>query len=515
MKLTGSIRKNKVSKGEKDRVFNGALSGIFVRSLKISILFIITGHRLSGQEKPNVIYILTDQWRSTAFGYAGDKVVKTPNIDQFSKESVIFRNAVSVCPICTPYRASLLTGRFPTSTGMFLNDLYLPERELCMAEIYKSAGYKTAFYGKWHLDGHGRFNFVQPYRRQGFDYWKANECDHEYNHSPYYENEDTEIKYWPKYSPFAIEEDVEIYLEKLSKESDPFLLFISLGTPHFPHPTAPDEFKKLYPPAELVLRENVTEDKYPTIREELQGYYAHCTATDKAIGDLLNKLKKLNLFENSIIIFTSDHGEMMGSHGVRPKEKSVAWDESIKVPFLIRYPGIGGNKGKEVFTPVTTPDILPTMLSLSGIKIPHSIEGENLSSMVKDPGKQKDRAVLFMSVFPNATTIFTEYRGIKTTRYTYVKTIEKLTMLFDNVADPLQLDNLVEKPEAKSLQQKMDRLLHSKLKAIGDDPFKSKMYYADKWGYNFSEGRSVPYNITPGKTNIVYTPQINSIKQRK
>jgi len=124
---------------------------------------------ISIAQKPNVIYILTDQWRASAFGYAGDPNVKTPQIDKFAKEAVCFTNAVSVCPVCTPYRASLLTGKYPTSTGMFLNDLYLPEEELCMAEIFKSAGYNTAYLGKWHLDGHGRFNNVNQERRQGFE----------------------------------------------------------------------------------------------------------------------------------------------------------------------------------------------------------------------------------------------------------------------------------------------------------------------------------------------------------
>lgn len=475
---------------------------------KVFIILLITLISINTRaQKPNVIYILTDQWRSTAFGYAGNHIVKTPNIDKFSKEALIFNNAVSVCPVCTPHRAALLTGRFPTSTGMFLNDLYLPERELCMAEIFKAVGYKTAYYGKWHLNGHGRFNNVQPYERQGFDYWKALECSHDYNNMPYYENEDFEIKYWKKYSPFAIVEDASVYLERISKEKSPFLLFISLATPHFPHQTAPEEYKKLYPLKELELRKNVEEDKYPGIREELQGYYAHCTATDKAIGDLIEKIKELNLYDNSIIIFTSDHGEMMGSHGVRPKEKQLAWDEAIKVPFLIRFPDLGMNKGKEVFTPINTPDILPTMLSMAEIKIPDCIEGKDLSPILRNPDKQKDRAVLFMSVSPFATTHFTEYRGIKTARYTYVKTPDEATMLFDNVADPYQMNNLLGKPESQKLQNKMDRLLVKELKAIGDEDFKHGQYYLDKWGYDFKEGHSAPYDVTPGKITRVYTPQ--------
>jgi len=133
-----------------------------------------------------VVYVLTDQWRASALGYAGDPNVKTPELDELAAASVNFVNAVSVCPVCTPYRASLLTGRFPTSTGMTFNDIYLPSEELCMAEIYADAGYATAYLGKWHLDGHGRLNNVEPERRQGFQYWKAAECSHDYNNMPYY-----------------------------------------------------------------------------------------------------------------------------------------------------------------------------------------------------------------------------------------------------------------------------------------------------------------------------------------
>jgi len=479
----------------------------------VSLILFFACLGLSAKEKPNVIYILTDQWRSTALAYAGNPTVKTPHLDKFSEEAVNFKNAVSVCPVCTPHRAALLTGRFPTSTGMFMNDLYLPERELCMAEIFKSAGYNTAYYGKWHLDGHGRYNNVQPYRRQGFDHWKALECSHAYKEMPYYENDDFELKYWDGYSPFAIVEDAGNYLEDISKEKNPFLLFISLATPHFPHHTAIEEYKNMYPQEDLVLRENVIEEKQPKVRKELQGYYAHCTATDKAIGDLLDKIKELGIYDNSIIIFTSDHGEMMGSHGVRPKEKQLAWDEAVKVPFLIRYPGIGKGEGKEVLSPINTPDILPTMLSLADIEIPKTIEGEDLSSTVKNPEKQKDRAALYMSVRAFATTPFVEYRAIRTSQYTYVKTPDEATMLFDNIADPYQMNNLINKPEHSELQNKLDKVLQKKLKAVGDEDFKYAQYYLDKWGYDFEKSKSAPYNVTPGKITKVNTPLMGNTKQ--
>ena len=125
------------------------MNNIIARILLLTFMLLF-GFDLTAQQ-PNVIYILTDQWRASAFGYSGDPNVQTPNIDSLSHNAINFKNAISVSPVCTPHRAALMTGRFPTTTGMFLNDLYLPDAELCMAEIFKSEGYHTAFLGKWHF----------------------------------------------------------------------------------------------------------------------------------------------------------------------------------------------------------------------------------------------------------------------------------------------------------------------------------------------------------------------------
>jgi arylsulfatase A-like enzyme len=116
----------------------------------------VTALGVQATKKPNVLFILADQWRADATGYAGDPNVKTPNLDKLATEGINFSTAVTVCSICTPYRASLQTGKYPLSTGMYINDLYLPAEELCMGEIFKEAEYNTAYIGKWHLDGHGR-----------------------------------------------------------------------------------------------------------------------------------------------------------------------------------------------------------------------------------------------------------------------------------------------------------------------------------------------------------------------
>ena len=435
-------------------------------------------------DKPNVIFILTDQWRASALGYAGNDIVQTPQLDKFAKEAVNFKNAVSVLPVCTPYRSSLMTGRYPTSTGMFINDLYLPSEERCMAEIFNEAGYNTAYFGKWHLDGHGRKDYVAPERRQGWKFWKGAECDHNYPKEHYYENDDPAIKYWEGYSTYAIANEAKSYMQQHANSKQPFCLFLSITTPHFPHETAPDEFMKMYPKEKLKLPDNVTEDMQEWAYKELQGYYAHCTATDKAIGEIIDKTKELGIYDNSIIVFTSDHGEMMGAHGFRPYMKHQPYSESANIPFLISYPGMDANKGKTADAAITTPDILPSLLSLCKISVPESIEGYDLSGIMKDPGKERERAALYMNICPFGIAYPSdEYRAIRTGSYTYVKTPDGPTMLFNNKKDPYQLNNLVNEKGYADIQRKLDSALMQELLRIGETAIKPREYYLKKFGY--------------------------------
>jgi arylsulfatase A-like enzyme len=265
------------------------------------ILFIISCFAFitfsCNKEKPNVVFILTDQWRASAFGYAGDRVVKTPNIDQLANESVNFVNAVSVCPVSSPFRASLITGRYPTSTGMFLNDIYLPSEEICMAEIFRSAGYNTAYIGKWHLDGHGREENVDPERRQEFEYWKGNECSHDYNRMPYYENDVPVKKYRKGYSPFAESKDAQQYLEVHAKDKKPFLLFVS-----FDNQKDPYQLNNLVDKPEYSNLQNELENR---LNEELE----YIDDVDFKSRDFYLKKWGLELNEDHIIEYRSIPGK--------------------------------------------------------------------------------------------------------------------------------------------------------------------------------------------------------------
>ena len=473
--------------------------------LSLSLAFAAASHaQTSGpgvaesphRSKPNIVYLLADQWRASATGYNGDANVKSPNLDRLAKESLNFRNAVSVCPVCTPYRASLMSGRYPTSTGIFLNDLHLADKEFCIAEALKAGGYATAYIGKWHIDGNGRGTYIPPERRQGFDYWKANECTHNYLHSLYYSGNSNVRHFWEGFDSIAQTKDAQQYLRDHAAGTQPFVLMVSYGPPHAPH-QAPKEYEAMYPVDQIKLPANVSAKDQAKTKRFAQGYYAQCTIVDQCVGEMLKTLEETGLAKNTILVFTADHGEMLGSHGVRPGTKQLAWGESANVPFLLCYPVIQGGKGRVIKTPLTTPDIYPTLLGLAGLEIPRTIEGQDLSPLLRD-AREEDRPALYMGVAPFTAQAGCNqpYRAIRTEQYTYVRGLEGPSLLFDDVKDPGQMDNLVAKPEFAALVAKLDASLSAQLKRVGDE-FKPAQFYLDKWGYKTLRG--------PGKQSMKAT----------
>jgi arylsulfatase A-like enzyme len=274
----------------------------------------------------------------------------------------------------------------------------------------------------------------------------------------------------------------------------PFFLFLSLASPHFPHHTALKEYQDLYPAEKIKVNPNVPEDLHDEVKDELKGYYAHCTATDQAIGDLLNKMKELKLMENSIVVFTSDHGEIMGAHGIPPTQKQVPYMESAGVPLIIHCPDNIHNS-RMIEMPVSTPDISATLLSLAGIPAPESFEGSDFSEIVKGGDEMQNNAALYMSVssFARVQPQFKkEYRAIKTNRYSYVKDISGAWLLFDDKADPYQINNLAGLPEFTDIQKQLDMQLMQELQRINDD-FRPSESYLEEWGYEVQENGHIAY----------------------
>ena len=184
---------------------------------------------------PNILVVIADQWRAQAFGYAGDPNVQTPNLDRFERQSVHFTQAVAGMPVCSPTRASLLTGQRPQTHGIFINDVPLATNGVTLPKVLKAAGYDTGCIGKWHIDGHGsRSAFIPRERRQGFDYWKVLECTHAYNNSPYYADGPEKLK-WDGYDAIAQTRDAQAYLRGRTNSEKPFLLsgwLIDSSDPH-------------------------------------------------------------------------------------------------------------------------------------------------------------------------------------------------------------------------------------------------------------------------------------------
>jgi len=447
------------------------------------------------QQKPNLIYVFADQLRSQALSINGDPNVKDPNIKAFANEAINIHNTFSCVPVSTPYRASMMTGQYALTNGVFVNDVQLNPKANTIGKIYKKAGYETGYIGKWHINGHGRSSYIKPEWRQGFDYFKVLECTHNYMHSAYYDNNDTNKKYWKGYDAIAETKDAISYIKSKANKSKPFVLFLSWGSPHNPYDQQPQKYKDIYKNMKLKLRKNVPIEKRDQAIKWLKGYYAHISALDDCIGMLRNAVKDLGIDENTIFVFTSDHGDQLMSHALKAKQKP--YDESICVPFLIRYPNKLGEKGKRSEMILSTPDILPTLLGLSDIKVPKTIEGKDLSKILMGKKKDDTKAALIECIQPfgewRKSTGGKEYRGLRTRRYTYVKSLNGPWLLYDNIKDPYQLNNLVNKTEYDSIQKQLDKELMKLLKKQGDE-FKPGLYYINKWGYKIDKNGTVPYH---------------------
>jgi arylsulfatase A-like enzyme len=444
--------------------------------------------------KPNVVLVFADQWRAQATGYTGDVNVKTPHLDALSKESLNFTHAVSNCPVCSPFRGSLMTGQYPLTHGVFVNDVQLNTEAASLGKIFSEAGYDTAYIGKWHLDGNGRSSYIPPERRQGFSYWKALECTHDYNHSAYYAGVGGEQRHWEEYDAFAQTQDALQYIQTCETDK-PFLLVLSWGPPHNPYETAPQVYRDLYVPEDIVLRPNVPASMAEEARRWLAGYYAHCTALDSCVGQIGDLLRSRGLENDTIFLFTSDHGDMLGSQGEQRKQRP--WDESVRIPFLLHCPGASGREPGPCEAPVSAPDIMPTLLGLCGIAIPEAVEGLDFSGYVRGGPDPTDAAALLLCPHPfgewtTARHAGRAYRGLRTRRHTYVRDLNGPWLLYDNSEDPFQQRNLVQEPGQASLIRSLEEQLRHKRSLLADD-FLPGMEYIRRWGYNVDESGTVPY----------------------
>lgn len=453
---------------------------------------ILLGVKEAMRKRPNIVYVFSDQHRFDAAGYMGNLDVMTPVMDRMAKNSISFQIAVANAPVCGPARASLLTGQRSLTNGVFLNDVCLNPQSLTIGKILKGTGYETAYIGKWHLDGHGRQTFIPKERRQGFDMWRVLECTHNYNNSYYYGDEPIKLK-WEGYDVEAQTSCALNYIQN-RKQDKPFGLFLSWGPPHSPYHTAPQRFRDMYDPDSLTLRPNVTSEWAEKTRSLLSGYYAHVSALDEQLGRIWSLLQEEGIEDETIFIYTSDHGDMIGSHG--HENKQWPWDESIRVPFLLHYPAAFGNESRRVDIPFSTIDIMPTLLDLCGISVPDTVEGKSFKPYLLGEEGAPVEAALIECVHPFGQFIRSdggkEYRGIRTGRYTYVRDRNGPWLLYDNYEDPYQLINLIDTTKGRELITDQEEKLLRLLKGYGDE-FLHGDEYVKRWDYKVDTNGTVPY----------------------
>ena len=413
-------------------------------------------------QRPNLLFVLADQWRSSAFGFGSDTAIRTPNFDRLARQGANWQRAHAANPVCTPNRACILTGRYSHQTGMIQNNLQLPPSELCWPEMFRGAGYSTHYVGKWHLDGPAKPGYVPSgWRRRGFERFDGFNRGHVY-HEPWgFDDSGAPLANLgrdlpePYYEP-ALQTDLAIDFMR-RQTGRQFLCFLSWGPPHTPF-RPPDAFNT-YDAGEINLRPNVPGEHRHRARKELAGYYGLCESLDHEMGRLLAFLDETGLGANTLVIFTADHGELAGSHG--KYRKGEPENESLQVPLLMRLPGIIA--ASEPQTLINSVDLMPTLLSFCQFPVPSACSGRDLSGVLVEErefggvesiyceGKVASKA----GAPPNLNSPTQgPWRSIVTDRYKLsvrdgYATVEGLFALQE---DPFELRNLAGKPEVRGIQ---------------------------------------------------------------
>ena len=416
-------------------------------------------------DRTNVVFVLVDQLRATSLPLYGEAQVETPHLSRLAGEGVLFTQAVASCPVCAPYRSMLLTGRHPQTTGHILNFVRARHDEIGLGDAFSRAGYRTGWIGKWHLHT-GSFpevqgqDFVPEGRdRLGFEYWRG------YNFHCHYFNGwvnkgDWRNERWEGYETEAMNRYAFEFLDDVGEE--PFCLFLS---PHQPHhtPIAPCAPERHYArlPQRLALPANVPEVQRETASLMYRNYLAMILAVDDMVGEMLDYLDRTDRARNTLIVFTSDHGTMAGAHGWDPWEKLLPYEESIRVPLIMRLPGVlaGGCTNDTLTTPV---DYFPSLCRLCGVPVPRTVEGYDLSQAWRSlHGAWEQDAVLTMNYSATYDHLKDgrEWRGVRTKEYSYVRWLSGLEELYDLRRDPLQMNNLAGTPEMAGVQARLEERL--------------------------------------------------------
>ncbi|MDO5415700.1 MAG: sulfatase [Lachnospiraceae bacterium] len=426
-------------------------------------------------KKTNLLYVFADQWRYEAVGcHHADQVI-TPCMDRFASESMCFSHAYSTFPLCSPHRASLFSGKYPFNVGMWTNckigleeKIMLKPQEICIGNVLKENGYQTGYIGKWHLDASEQnFNphprsgakdwdaYTPPgERRQGFDYWLSYGACDEHMDPHYWMDDETQIRPGKWSAEFETDKAIEFMEERKDKE-EPFALFLSYNPPHLPYELVPDRYYEKFKNLEIHYRDNVPMEKREKgglLETQTRQYFAAVYGIDDQFSRIYQYLKENHLEENTLVVLSADHGDMMGSQGLM--SKNVWYEESIHIPLMMRQKGvIEPGENPEIFA---SPDHMPTLLELLDLPVPETCQGYSHKRGMFGEDADCPQDMLLCSYPGGAEMVkaFSDrglthkaygWRGIKTHTKTYVITngyhpddVQK-EYLYDDMSDPYQL----------------------------------------------------------------------------
>ena len=402
-------------------------------------------------QQPNILFILSDQFRAMCLE---DDPVRTPHLDRFAETSITLTQAVSAYPVCSPHRAMLLTGQHPSRNGVPINvnsanqammpdGVGLRDGLPTWASVLNENGYRTGLIGKLHTEpvrlpedeihGEGRrpedgkvWDSWSPFnRRFGFEFWYSYGCcDHHL--TPHYWTTDAPREQRTDVDQWSAEHETDVAIEFLENtpQDRPFALFLSWNPPHQPFDELPDdaplEYYESMSAGELLVRENVdhTSDVGREAADIAPMYFAAVERIDAELGRVTAALERLGLEEDTIVVFTADHGMQLGSHDLL--YKNVPWDESKRLPCLMRIPGQGKRETPAIFTSV---DIAPTLIGLAGHgdAIPEEMQGRDLSPLLRGSGDvdENEASLYYRWPLPSDAS---SARGLLTHQWKYIVT---------------------------------------------------------------------------------------------
>ncbi len=472
---------------------------------------------LHAAPRPNVLFMMADDLNNS-LGCYGHPLVKTPNLDKLAARGVRFQNAACQFPLCGPSRNSILTGLYPNSTGILTNSQLFRQtipNHISLPQAFRRDGYFAARIGK--LYHYGVPNSIGTNGHDDPASWELElnpaGCDRLLEHSNIFSlipgNFGGTLSWYA--SPRPDEQhtdglqakDAEWVLERCARDKDrPFFLALGFFRPHTPY-VSPEKWFQGYPEADMPVVQGVKEDQAdlpaPALgsykkeqdkltddlrRQAVQAYFASISFMDAQAGKVLDALDRLGLADNTIVVFTSDHGYHLGEHGLWQKQS--IFEESARVPLLIAGPG--AKKGAVANTPVGLIDLYPTLAELCSVRAPENLQGQSLAPILKDPDAKGRGWVLSQVVRgggfkrqgasaatgDNGKRIFGY--ALRTDRWRYTEWDEGKAgkELYDHEKDPKELTNLADKPEHADAQSKLADQLHAAVKttfpANGETP---------------------------------------------